>query len=63
MNARNTQTIETEQAILSNDRTLNDFKNAGLLVSLAINLTIFTAWLVIELSDKYNAQIISYLQR
>lgn len=45
------------------EQTAEDFKNAGLVVSVLVNLFVFSAWLVLEVTDAYNAQIISYLQK
>ncbi len=43
--------------------TMDDFKNALLLVSVFINLFVFTTWLTMQLTDEYNAVMISFLLR
>jgi len=45
----------------SNARTFEDFKNATLLVSVFINAFVFTAWLTLQVTDRYNAQVVSLL--
>lgn len=62
MNPTNTN-ITNNQSAVTAEETLDDFKNAGLVVSITVNLFIFSAWLVLELTDAFNAQIISYLQK
>lgn len=44
-------------------QTANDFRNALLIGSLAVNFFILTGWLILEVTSAYNSQIISYLQR
>ncbi|HEX6258422.1 MAG TPA: hypothetical protein VFZ48_03005 [Candidatus Saccharimonadales bacterium] len=44
-----------------NDHTFNDFKNAALLVSVFINVFVFTAWITLQVTDRYNAQVVSLL--
>lgn len=56
--------IETTETVMDmNQATLGDLKSAGLVVSVVVNLVLFSAWMVVELTDVYNAQIISYLQK
>jgi hypothetical protein len=40
-----------------------DVKNASMVVSVIINMFLFSTWLVLELTDAFNSQIISYLQQ
>jgi hypothetical protein len=55
----------TENAIVEQEVKLTaaDFKTAVLIVSLAVNLFVLTAWLVVETTSDYNAIILGYLQR
>ena len=62
MNTTKTKMLPTNTADTILD-TAEDFKSAGLVVSLIANLFLFIAWLVIETTDVFNAQIISYLQK
>lgn len=60
----NTQIQNAQAAVLTMSRyTFNDFKNAALIVSVFINLFIFTAWLTLQVTDRYNAAMISFLVR
>jgi hypothetical protein len=45
------------------EQTADDFKSAVLVVSLVVNLFVLTAWLVIEKTDRYNTEIVNYIQR
>lgn len=38
-----------------------DLKNAVLVVSLVANLFIFTAWLAVQVTSRYDAQLASFL--
>ncbi|HYG84125.1 MAG TPA: hypothetical protein VD907_04550 [Verrucomicrobiae bacterium] len=38
-----------------------DFKNAALLVSVFMNAFVFTGWLALQVTDRYNAQVVSFL--
>lgn len=55
----------TEEAVVASQvrQTANDFRNALLIASLAVNFFILTSWLIVEVTSAYNGQIISYLQR
>lgn len=63
MNAQNKNVDDKDLVAASVEQTAEDFKNAGLIVSLLINLCIFSTWLVLEVTDAYNAQVMSYLAR
>ncbi len=41
--------------------TLNDVKNAILLVSLTINLAVFIGWLLLKLTTAYDEQVVQFL--
>lgn len=41
--------------------TLNDTKNAVLLVSLLINLAVFVGWLALKLTNEYDDQVAAFL--
>jgi hypothetical protein len=41
--------------------TTNDFKTAILIVSIAVNLVILTAWIIMQITTKYDGQIYSFL--
>jgi hypothetical protein len=41
--------------------TLNDTKNAILLVSLTINLAVFIGWLLLKLTTVYDEQVVDFL--
>ena len=41
--------------------TLNDVKNAVLIVSLTINLAVFITWLILKLTNVYDSQIYHFL--
>lgn len=41
--------------------TLNDAKDAVLLVSLTINLAIFIGWLILKLTTVYDEQVVNFL--
>lgn len=62
---QNVAQAATSQAAVLNlsHYTTNDLKNALLLVSVFINVFIFTAWLTLQVTDRYNAAIISFLVR
>lgn len=49
MNTKTNTTLRTDTALL---QTSEDMKNALLAVSVAINLVIFTAWLVIQVDPR-----------
>lgn len=59
----NTNTITNPDIQSIEAQMADDMKNAGLVVSVIINLFLFSAWLVIELTDVFNTQIISYLEK
>lgn len=44
-------------------QTANDFKHALLVVSLLVNAFFLTGWLVIQVTTRYNEQLIAYLSR
>ena len=55
---------EAQVAVLDiSGYTANDMKNAVLGVSLFINAFIFTAWLTMQVTDRYNADVIAFLIR
>jgi len=41
--------------------TMNDTKNAILIVSLTINVAIFVAWLILKLTTAYDQQVFDFL--
>jgi hypothetical protein len=41
--------------------TLNDAKNALLLISLLINLAIFITWLLLRITTQYDQQVYNFL--
>jgi len=41
--------------------TMNDTKNAILIVSLTINIAIFVAWLILKLTTAYDQQVFDFL--
>ena len=51
------QTLTQERSI--NYQTLDDFKASLLIVSVVVNLTVLTAWLLAQSSDVYAAQLMS----
>lgn len=42
-------------------QTADDFKHSVLLVSLLVNAFFITGWLVVEVTNRYNDQLIAYL--
>ena len=66
----NTNTPQTESALLSPSGTLSaaaqteqDFKHSVLIVSIAINLFIFTGWLALQVTNAYDVQVAGMLFR
>jgi hypothetical protein len=54
--------ITNETAIVNEDAVaFHDFKNSLLVVSLLANVFVFTAWLTIQVTDRYNAAIVNFL--
>ena len=41
--------------------TMNDAKNAILMVSLAINLAVFVGWLALRITTQYDQQVFNFL--
>lgn len=62
---KSTKTNTTSAAAFENVdvQTVEDFKNAGLIVSVVINLFLFSAWLVLATTHVFNGQIIAILQK
>lgn len=56
----NESAVSTEAVM---NQTVADFKNSALVVSLVVNAYILTTWLVLQVTDQFNAQIITYLQK
>jgi hypothetical protein len=54
------ETTVNEQVMPSSQMT-QDLKNAVLVVSVVANLFIFTAWIALQVTSQYNAQIASFL--
>ena len=51
---RQLNSINTEAAL---EQTNKDFKNAVLIVSVGINLFLFTAWLALQVTAHYDTQV------
>lgn len=50
-------------ALSAEQVTANDFKNALLIVSVCINLFVLITWLVMQMTDRYNAAMILFMLR
>jgi hypothetical protein len=63
MKSQNKQHTATNDLALSteDDMTFHDFKNSLLVVSLLMNFFIFTTWLTLQVTDRYNAAVINAL--
>lgn len=60
---KRSQTVANAEAMAVERQTLSDLKSSVLVVSLFINAFVFTAWLTIQVTDRYNADIIAFLLR
>lgn len=57
------QTAANAEAMAIERQTMSDLKSSVLVVSLFINAFVFTSWLTIQVTDRYNADIIAFLLR
>lgn len=57
------ETAAVAEAMAVERQTLSDLKSSVLVVSLFINAFVFTSWLTIQVTDRYNADIIAFLLR
>ncbi len=60
-NASNDVQSVTADAFVLTETFKNDMKSSLLVVSLMVNLVVFTAWLVIQSTNHYDAQLMSVL--
>ena len=60
---KRSQTVANAEAMAVERQTLSDLKSSVLVVSLFINAFVFTSWLTIQVTDRYNADIIAFLLR
>lgn len=45
----------------SKNRAFEDFKNSLLIVSVFVNAFVFTGWVALQLTDRYNGQVTAFL--
>lgn len=55
--------VSDTMALSAEQVTMNDFKNSLLIVSVGINLFVLITWLVMQVTDRYNAAMITFLIR
>lgn len=60
---KRSQTAANTEAMAVEKQTMSDLKSSVLVVSLFINAFVFTSWLTIQVTDRYNADIIAFLLR
>lgn len=60
-NKTNTPTLAEEQVLPVVDQTTADFKNALLIVSLLVNAFILIAWVTLQVTAVYDAQVAAFL--
>jgi hypothetical protein len=51
----------SEAAVFAPTFVVHDFKNAILIVSVVVNLIIFTAWVALQVTTKFDAQFANLL--
>lgn len=60
-NKTNTPALAEEQVLPVVDQTTADFKNALLIVSLLVNAFILIAWVTLQVTTMYDAQVAAFL--
>lgn len=60
-NITKNKSIQTDEAILPSSNLSQDLKNAVLIVSVVVNLFIFTAWIALQVTTQYDAQLANFL--
>ena len=60
-NNTNTTTLAEAQVLPAVDQTTQDFKNALLIVSLVVNAFILIAWITLQVTAVYDAQVAAFL--
>ena len=61
MKNKTNTSVANEQAILVVDQTNQDLKNALLIVSLVVNAFILIAWITLQVTTLYDAQVAAFL--
>jgi hypothetical protein len=62
-----TNTIASQQIVhesvseIASSQISYDLKNAILIVSLVINLTVLTVWIAVQVTSQYDAQLVGFL--
>ena len=53
--------VQTEFGVAITDQVSHDLRTAILIVSVVANLFVFTAWLMLQVTTKYDMQIANFL--
>lgn len=61
LTARIIDNLSQNSTAASIEQTNKDFKNSLLIVSVGINVFIFTAWLALQVTTSYDSQVASVL--
>jgi len=57
----NTNKVQETSAVVVSSTMTQDLKNAVLIVSVVLNLVIFTMWIALQLTSRYDLQLASFL--